>query len=85
METIWQQGIDTLATVFSYDIAEMIRLLYGYLSNMRHLGSVKNLYSNYPQCISVSSQQLDTRSFTDLLKRIEAFPATECTCEMLFC
>jgi hypothetical protein len=29
----------------------------------------------YPQFISVAGQQLDTPSFIDLLKRIEAFPA----------
>jgi hypothetical protein len=70
--------------VCSYDFAELIRLSQDYGCNPRHIGSVKDLYSNYPPIISVGGQQLDTRSFTDLVKRIEAFPATECACEMLF-
>jgi hypothetical protein len=42
-------------------------------------------YSNYSDFISVAGQQLDPRSFTDLLKRIEAFPATEGAYETLLC
>jgi hypothetical protein len=33
----------------------------------------------------MAGQQHDTDSFVDLVKRIEAFPATECACERLFC
>jgi hypothetical protein len=85
MEAMWQPGIDPLAKVFSCDEAEMIRPLQDYLYHLRHFDSVKDLYSNYPQFISVAGQQLDTCSFTDLVKRIEAFPATECACERLLC
>jgi hypothetical protein len=85
MEAIWLQGIDILAKMFSYDSAEMIRVFQDCFSNPRQFDSVKDLYSNYPHFISVAGQQLDARSFTDLLKRIKAFPATECACERLFC
>jgi hypothetical protein len=33
----------------------------------------------------MAGQQHDTDSFVDLVKQIEAFPATECACERLFC
>jgi hypothetical protein len=33
----------------------------------------------------MTGEQHDTDSFVDLVKRIEAFPATECACERLFC
>jgi hypothetical protein len=33
----------------------------------------------------MAGQQHDTDSFVDLVKRIEALPATECACERLFC
>jgi hypothetical protein len=33
----------------------------------------------------MAGQQHDTDSFVDLVKRIGAFPATECACERLFC
>jgi hypothetical protein len=85
MEALWQQGINTFVDVFSYDFAETIRLFQDYLYIRRQLDSVKDLHSNYPQIISVTNQQLDIRSFTDLLKRIEEFPATECESERLFC
>jgi hypothetical protein len=85
MEAMWQQGIDTLAKMFSCNVAEMIMLFQDYLYNLRQFDSVKDLYSNDQQFISVDGQQFDTRSFIDLLKRIEAFPATECACEWLFC
>jgi hypothetical protein len=70
--------------MFSYNAAEMIMLFHDWLYNPRQFDSVKNRCSNCPQLISVAGQQLDTRSFTDLLKRIEAFPATECACERFF-
>jgi hypothetical protein len=70
------KGIDTLAKVFSSDVAEMFRLFQDYFNNRCQFDSVKDLYSNYPQFISVAGQQLDTCSFTDLVKRIEALPAT---------
>jgi hypothetical protein len=59
-----------------HDVAEMIRLFQDYLYNPGQFDSVKDLRSNESQFISVASQQLDTCSVTDLLKRIEAFPAT---------
>jgi hypothetical protein len=83
MEVMWQQGIDTLAKVFAFDVAEMTRLFQDYLCNPRQFDSVKDLYSEYPHFISVADQQLDTCSFPDLLKRIEVFPETECACETL--
>jgi hypothetical protein len=33
----------------------------------------------------ITGQQHDTDSFVDFVKRIGAFPATECACERLFC
>jgi hypothetical protein len=81
---MWQQGVDTLAKVFSYNIAEMIRRFQDYLYSPGRFDFGKNLCSNYLQFSSVPGQQLDTRSFTYLLKRIEAFPSTECACERLF-
>jgi hypothetical protein len=33
----------------------------------------------------MTPQQQDTDSFVDLVKRMEAFPVTECACERLFC
>jgi hypothetical protein len=33
----------------------------------------------------MAGRQHDTDSFVDLVKRIEAFPATESVCERLFC
>jgi regulator of sigma D len=84
MEAMWQQGIDTLAKVFSYNVIEMMMLFQDSLYNPRQCDSMKDQCSNYLQLISVAGQQLDIRSFTDLLKRIEAFPATDCACERLF-
>jgi hypothetical protein len=66
MEAMSQQGINTLVKVFSYDVAEMIRLLQDYLYNPRQFDSVKDLYSNCPQFMSIAGQQLDTRSLIDL-------------------
>jgi hypothetical protein len=84
MEAVLQQGIDTLAKVFYSDIAEMIRLFQDNLYNQRQFDSGKDLYSNYPQFISVASQQLDTRSFTDLLKRVKAFSRQNAHAEWFF-
>jgi hypothetical protein len=33
----------------------------------------------------MACRQCDTDLFVDLVKRIEAFPGTECACERLFC
>jgi hypothetical protein len=85
MEEIWQELIDTLVKVFSDDVAEMTMVFQDYLYNARQFHSVKYPYSDYPQIISVTGQQVDTRSFTDLLKRTGAFPATTWVCEGLFC
>jgi hypothetical protein len=84
MKAMWQPGIDTLAKVFSYNVAGMTELFQDYLYNPHQFDSVKDLYSNYPQISSVARQQLDTRLFADLLKRVEGFPATECACEKRF-
>jgi hypothetical protein len=46
---------------------------------------MKELYSNDQRGVSVAGRQIDTRPFVDLVKRIKAFPATECACEGLFC
>jgi hypothetical protein len=56
METIWQQGIDTLAKVFSYIVAEMIMFFQYYFYRPSQFAPVKDLYSTYPQCISVTCQ-----------------------------
>jgi hypothetical protein len=79
------QGIDTLAKVFSYDVAELIKLFQDYSYNPGQFASMKDLYSNYPQFSSIAGRQLDTRSFADLVKIIEAFPATTCACVKLSC
>jgi hypothetical protein len=81
---MWQQGVDTLAKMLSDSVAETLMLFQEYLCSLRQFDSVKDLYSNYQQFISFAGQQLDTRSFTDLVKRVEAFPATECAWEGLF-
>jgi hypothetical protein len=47
MEAMWQQGIDTLAKMSSYDIAKMIRLLQDCVYNPRQCDSMRDLYSNY--------------------------------------
>jgi hypothetical protein len=85
MEAMWQQSINTLAKVFFYDVAEITRLFQDYLYNPRQFDSMKDLCSNSRQFISFADQQLDIRSFTDPVKRIKAFFATECTREMFFC
>jgi hypothetical protein len=63
----------------------MISLFQDYLDNPRQFHSVKDLCTNWPRRVSIASQQHDTDSFVDLVKRIKAFPATECACERLFC
>jgi hypothetical protein len=85
METMWNQGLATLATAFSYDIAQTTSLFGHYLDNPLEFGSVKDSYSNYQRCVSVSGRQIDTRPFVDLVKRMEVFPATECACERRLC
>jgi hypothetical protein len=85
MDSVWRQGINTLAKAFSCNAAEMTMFFQDYLYNPRQFDSVKDTYSDYPQFISVACQQLDARSLTDLLERIEAFPATECACKRPFC
>jgi hypothetical protein len=54
MEAMWQQGINTLAEVSSYNVAEMIILFQDYLYNPRQFDSVKDPYSNDPQFMSVA-------------------------------
>jgi hypothetical protein len=46
MEAMWQQGIDTLAKVFSYDVGQMIRLFQNDFSNPRQFDSVKDFSPN---------------------------------------
>jgi hypothetical protein len=65
-------------------MTEMATLFQDHLYDPCQVNSVKDPYSNYPQFISVASQQLDIPSYTDLLKRIEAFTAIECACGRLF-
>jgi hypothetical protein len=84
MEIMWQQGIGPLTKAFSYNVDEMVMSFQDYLSNPCQFDSAKDLSSNYSQLISVAGQQLNTLSFTDLVKRIEAFPTTEYACERTF-
>jgi hypothetical protein len=44
-----------------------------------------DLCANYPRFVSIAGRELDTGPFVDLVKRIKAFPATQCVCERLFC
>jgi hypothetical protein len=85
METMWKKGVVTLSKAFHYDVAQIISFFQDYLDNPRQFHSVKNLYTNWPGRVYIAGQQHDTDSFVDLVKRIEAFPATECACERLFC
>jgi hypothetical protein len=85
METMWKTGSVTLSKTFHYDVAQMIGLFQDYLDNPRQFHSVKDLCTYWPRLVSIAGQQHDTDSFVDLVKRIEAFPATECACERLFC
>jgi hypothetical protein len=85
METMWKKGVVTLSKAFHYDVAHMIRLFQDYLDNPRQFHSVKDLCTNWPRRVSIAGQQHNINSFVDLVKRIKAFPATECVCERLFC
>jgi hypothetical protein len=85
METMWKKGVVTLSRVFYYDVAQMISLFQDYLDNPRQFHSVKGLCTSWPRRVSIAGQQHDTDSFVNLVKGIEAFPATECACERLFC
>jgi hypothetical protein len=59
----------------------MICFFQDYFENSREFCSVKHFCSKGQWCVSVAGQRLDTRSFTDFMKRIEVFPATECACQ----
>jgi hypothetical protein len=85
MEAIWNRGVAALAAAFSYSVAHMTDLFQNYLDHPRQFGSLMDLCATYPRSVSIAGQQLDTGPFVDLLKRIEAFPATECACERFFC
>jgi hypothetical protein len=85
METMWKKGAVTLAKAFYYDVAQMTNLFQDYLDNPRQFGSVKDLCTNWPRRVSIAGRQHDTDSFVDIVKRMEAFPATERACERLFC
>jgi hypothetical protein len=85
METMWKKGVVTLSKTFHYDIAQMISLFQDYLDTHHQFHSVKDLCTNWRRRVSIAGQQHGTDSFVDLVKRIEAFPATECACEKLFC
>jgi hypothetical protein len=63
----------------------MINLFQDYLDNPQQFHAVKDLCTNWLRWVSITGQHHDTDSFVDLVKRIEAFPATECACEGLFC
>jgi hypothetical protein len=80
-----EAGNRCIARAFSCDVAEMISLFQDHLDNPRWLGSLKDLSSNYQRSVSVVSQQLDTCSFVDFMKRQKGFHATYCTCERPIC
>jgi hypothetical protein len=84
MEATWKKSQVTFAKAFHYDVAQMINLFKDYLDSQRQFHSVKDLCTNQPRRVSMSGQQHDIDSFVDLVRRIEAFPATECACERLF-
>jgi hypothetical protein len=85
METMWKKDVVTLSKTFSCDAAQMISLVQDYLDNPHQFHSVKDLCTYWPRRVSIAGQQHDPDSFVDLVKRIEAFPATGCACERLFC
>jgi hypothetical protein len=62
----------------------MTSLFQDYFDNLRQFDSVKDLCTNWPRRVSIAGKQPETDSFFDLVKRIEALPATECACERLF-
>jgi hypothetical protein len=80
-----KKGVVTLSKAFPYDVAQMINLFQDYLDNPHQFHSVEDLCTNWPRRVSMAGQQHDTDSFVDLVKRLEALPATECACERLFC
>jgi hypothetical protein len=85
METMWKKGVATLSKAFHYDVAQMISLFQDCLDSQHHVHSVTDLCTNWSRRVSIAGQQHDTDSFVDILKRMEAFPATECAREKLFC
>jgi hypothetical protein len=85
MKTMWEKGVVTLSKAFHYNVAQMISLFQDYLDNPCQFHSVKDKCANWPRPVSIAGQQHDIDSFVDLVKRIKAFPATECACERLFC
>jgi hypothetical protein len=85
MEAIWNREVAALAAAFSYSVAHITNLFQNYLDHPRQFGSVMDLCANYPRSVSIAGRQLDAGPFTDLMKRIEAFPATECAYERLSC
>jgi hypothetical protein len=85
LETMWKKGVVTLSKAIYYGLARMIDPFQSYLDNPCQFHSVKDLCTNWPRLVSMAGSQHDTDSFLDLVKRIEAFPATECACERLFC
>jgi hypothetical protein len=85
METAWKKGVVTFSKAFHYDVAKMTSLFQDYLDNPRQFHSLKDSCTNQPRRICIAGRQHDTDSFVDLVKRIEAFLATECACERLFC
>jgi hypothetical protein len=85
METMWKKSVVTLSKALSYDVAQMISLSQDYLDNPRQFHSVKDLCTYWPRRVSMAGRQHDTDSFVDHVKRIEAFPTTECACKRLFC
>jgi hypothetical protein len=70
MEAMWNRGAASLATAFSYDVAQMTNLFQNYLERLRKFGSVVDLCANYPRSVSIAGVQLDTRPFVDLVKEI---------------
>jgi hypothetical protein len=65
MEILWKQGVDTLATAFSHDIAEMVSIFPEYFDNPHQFGSVKNSYSKQsPQQRGVIENALNWEAIT---------------------
>jgi hypothetical protein len=84
MEAMWNRGIATLATEFSDDVAQVTNLFQNYQDHPRQFGLMTGFCANYLRSVSIAGRQLNTGPFADLVKRIEALPATECACERLF-
>jgi hypothetical protein len=85
METMWKKRVVTFAKASYYDVAHMTSLFQDLSDHRRQVGSVKDLYTNWPRSVSMAGQQHGIDSFVDLVKRIKAFPATERKCKRLFC